>query len=261
LVWIGATNIIINITYLKRTNQPTDPLLFILVMSHRDTSPVATTRIDKRVPQQQQRPPSSLLLQLLHQQQQQQQQQRRPKVPQRQKNNNFHHVSIGPILVVVIIVAVIHFNSVSVQAQRQTQDNDTCLWNNLEFMRGESFGSAFATQCSGPTTDFPCFCNPDLAPFPADCPYCSFPQLHTEDLACARNGETISFIDPDGISQQCSCSISNSPGALPITSCNSNNDNGGMPTVAQGTSSRKKKPLLIDDFLPFSHRIHHFLCL
>jgi hypothetical protein len=200
VVWILSTK-----TSLEQpTNQPAQ------TMRHLATEPVVT-RFRKRVPQR----PSSLHLQ----------QQPRPNTPR----PSFY------ALLPLLVVAMTLFGGL-VQAQQPSED--TCLWNNLEFTRGESFGSAFATQCS-PTSDFPCFCNPDLAPFPADCPYCSFPQLGTDDLACARDGETISFVDVEGINQQCSCSISSTPGALPITSCNSGDENnGGMPTVSQGTSRK-----------------------
>lgn len=53
---------------------------------------------------------------------------------------------------------------------------------------------------------FPCFCNPSM-PGNIDCPYCRFP-TQGGGLVCAEDGELVSFIDLDGVDQECSCQVS-----------------------------------------------------
>mmetsp|Transcript_27120 Transcript_27120/g.47916 ORF Transcript_27120/g.47916 Transcript_27120/m.47916 type:complete len:575 (-) Transcript_27120:336-2060(-) len=86
-----------------------------------------------------------------------------------------------------------------------------------DFVRGESLADFLPNNRCG-NDDFPCFCNPD-APGGIDCPYCRFPAQGGQ-LVCAQDGQQVSFVDLNGIDQQCSCQIPSI--GEPITSCNLN---------------------------------------
>lgn len=94
-------------------------------------------------------------------------------------------------------------------------EEDTCLFNNQIFRRGESYGDTFVTRC-GSAADFPCYCNPDLDP-PIECNYCSF-AVGGGGLLCARHDEVVSFTDIRGDDKTCSCEAS--LGSVPSANCN-----------------------------------------
>eukprot|EP00529_Nitzschia_sp_RCC80_P010774 CAMPEP_0113483266 /NCGR_PEP_ID=MMETSP0014_2-20120614/23345_1 /TAXON_ID=2857 /ORGANISM="Nitzschia sp." /LENGTH=632 /DNA_ID=CAMNT_0000376807 /DNA_START=416 /DNA_END=2317 /DNA_ORIENTATION=+ /assembly_acc=CAM_ASM_000159 len=88
------------------------------------------------------------------------------------------------------------------------------------FQRGESYGDYIQTRC-GSTSEFPCFCNPDL-PMEMECPYCGF-VTSSGDLVCGQDGEVVTFeksMDADnGMTETCLCEIPDEPGAEPIRTC------------------------------------------
>jgi hypothetical protein len=123
----------------------------------------------------------------------------------------------------------------------------TCELGGKFFQRGENVGDSFITRC-GTTSDFPCFCNPDLSP-PVDCPYCGF-ALDEGALLCTKDGEVASFVDIDGQNKTCGCSApmgsAPTPNCLmPATSTNTcilDLPNGTIRTFAEGES--------IEDYIP-----------
>jgi len=100
------------------------------------------------------------------------------------------------------------------------QADDTCLFNNQVFQRGESYGDSFTSRC-GSADEFPCHCNPDLTP-PIECNYCSY-ALQGGGLLCARNDEILSFTDIRGDDQTCYCSATQ--GSVPSANCDLNVNN------------------------------------
>lgn len=105
----------------------------------------------------------------------------------------------------------------------------------LIFGRGESYGEFRQTRC-GSSSDFPCFCNPDL-PGQIYCPYCGFTNEDGE-LFCAKDDETISFTDGDSL-QTCSCEIPTNELSPPITSCSEGEiPNTRAPGIVPSTTCR-----------------------
>jgi hypothetical protein len=104
--------------------------------------------------------------------------------------------------------------------------SDTCVIDLPDgrtetFRRGESLELFLPNNRCG--DDFPCYCNPDVTGG-IECPYCRFP-TENDDLLCVRNGEQVSFVDLNGVTQSCSCEIPyNSPNTEPITNCNVEQD-------------------------------------
>ena len=95
---------------------------------------------------------------------------------------------------------------------------DTCNINGQEFERGANLGNAFETRC-GSHEEYPCFCNPDVPRYQAECPYCGFSAAADQTLYCAKDDETISFSD-GSIVRVCSCQIpDNFPEENPIREC------------------------------------------
>eukprot|EP00539_Tryblionella_compressa_P012807 CAMPEP_0178829908 /NCGR_PEP_ID=MMETSP0746-20121128/8620_1 /TAXON_ID=913974 /ORGANISM="Nitzschia punctata, Strain CCMP561" /LENGTH=564 /DNA_ID=CAMNT_0020491999 /DNA_START=47 /DNA_END=1741 /DNA_ORIENTATION=+ len=87
---------------------------------------------------------------------------------------------------------------------RNTQASTTCTFDGVIFQAGESLGDSFITRC-GSASEWPCYCSPGKNP-PVECPYCSMADSE-KGLVCARNGESVSIINLNGISQTCSCSV------------------------------------------------------
>jgi hypothetical protein len=101
----------------------------------------------------------------------------------------------------------------------------------LEFARGQSYQNYLSTRCRGPSSEFPCFCNPDL-PGQRECPYCGF-ALSGGELKCAKDGEMVTFQDQDAVWQTCSCAIiPEGNGVAPIQSCQAT---GAPPTPSPTT--------------------------
>lgn len=103
----------------------------------------------------------------------------------------------------------------------QANTNDTCTLDlpdggSRTFSRGEPIGDLLPNRCGD---DFPCYCNPD-APNSMECPYCRFP-TQDEELLCAGDGETVSFVDLEGQEQVCSCDVSSDPTMDPVSTCDS----------------------------------------
>lgn len=71
------------------------------------------------------------------------------------------------------------------------------------FGDGESLGDFYPNVCG---SNFPCKCNPFIEG-QIECPYCRFPSSNG-DLVCARDGESVSFVDTAGVDKSCTCSIS-----------------------------------------------------
>jgi hypothetical protein len=92
----------------------------------------------------------------------------------------------------------------SIRRPRAVQPS-TCILNGVTYQTGESLGNSFVTRC-GSVLEWPCYCAPGKNP-PADCPYCSMADLD-QGLVCAKDGETVSIVNLNGISQSCSCSVS-----------------------------------------------------
>ena len=85
----------------------------------------------------------------------------------------------------------------------RAQEGGTCELGNFVFQAGEPLGDLFTTLC-GTASEFPCYCDPRFDP-PISCPYCG---LTTEDgLVCARDGESSSIVNLDGIPQTCECQV------------------------------------------------------
>ena len=97
------------------------------------------------------------------------------------------------------------------------------------FQDGASVEDFLPNRCG---STFPCYCNPNIEG-QIECPYCRFASLGG-DLACARDGETVSFQDMAGITQTCSCQIpQEEENTEPIINCNiddDNNNNNPTPT-------------------------------
>jgi hypothetical protein len=72
-----------------------------------------------------------------------------------------------------------------------------------QFSEGQSFGDLVPGPCS-PAADYPCECRTLSEDDGIRCPYCPF-LTQNQDTVCARDGESVTFINTDGISQTCSC--------------------------------------------------------
>jgi hypothetical protein len=103
----------------------------------------------------------------------------------------------------------------------------TCMFPNSEselvtFQDGESFGGLIEGIC-GPGNEWPSFCSAppggDGNDFLIDYPYCVFDDAADEDgIACAKDGEEITYTDVGGSTLTCSCSYSSEDG-LQSTDC------------------------------------------
>lgn len=113
-------------------------------------------------------------------------------------------------LAVVGVLNIVRANVVDIIGQhhdrklRRAQGTTTCTIDLVVYEAGESLGDSFSTRC-GSASDWPCYCAPDLDP-PISCPYCGIPDLD-QGLVCARDGESVSIVNLDGIQQQCSCTV------------------------------------------------------
>uniref|UniRef100_A0A7R9WR92 Uncharacterized protein n=2 Tax=Craspedostauros australis TaxID=1486917 RepID=A0A7R9WR92_9STRA len=65
-----------------------------------------------------------------------------------------------------------------------------------------SFGDLVVGPC-GPPGEFPAFCNKSI-PNEKEYPYCQF-ESQSDGTVCAKNGETLEFVDTDGDTQSCEC--------------------------------------------------------
>jgi hypothetical protein len=116
--------------------------------------------------------------------------------------------------------------------------SDTCVIDlpdgrTESFRRGESLELFLPNNRCG--DDSPCYCNPDVSGG-IECPYCRF-VTENGDLLCARNGEQVSFVDFNSVTQSCSCEIPyNSPNAEPITNCNAEQDGSVQQEDGNGTT-------------------------
>jgi hypothetical protein len=81
------------------------------------------------------------------------------------------------------------------------------------FADGDPLGAFLPNRCG---SEFPCYCNPSIQG-QIDCPYCPFASMGG-DLVCARDGETVTYQDLQGVNQICSCQLS-SNGSDPISTC------------------------------------------
>lgn len=70
----------------------------------------------------------------------------------------------------------------------------------------------------GDASKFPCFCNPSMDS-QVECPYCSFATNDEDTLLCLEEGESGSFIDADGLGQECICELGITPAFPANPSC------------------------------------------
>jgi hypothetical protein len=110
------------------------------------------------------------------------------------------------------------------------------------FANGESLSGFLPNRCG---SEYPCFCNPS-APGQIECPYCRFPTMGG-DLTCAYDGDTVTFTDPDGVFQMCSCQIPNSPSAEPISNCNASPAQSPVSSPVEGPAEAPSRPLTPTD--------------
>jgi hypothetical protein len=138
--------------------------------------------------------------------------------------------------------------------QRRAQAS-TCSFDGITYQAGENLGNSFVTRC-GPVSEWPCFCSPGRDP-PVECPYCSMADTD-QGLVCAKDGETVSIINLNGIAQSCSCSVSLS--GSPQETCldegdENQNDNDGDDEfctiqIYNGTTMRFENGESLGEFLP-----------
>ncbi|KAG7360938.1 hypothetical protein IV203_036037 [Nitzschia inconspicua] len=95
-------------------------------------------------------------------------------------------------------------DSLTVNDWRRAQSS-TCTLDGITYQPGENLGESFVTRC-GPVSEWPCYCSPGRDP-PVECPYCSMADLDA-GLVCAKDGESVSIVNLNGIAQSCSCNIS-----------------------------------------------------
>jgi hypothetical protein len=110
------------------------------------------------------------------------------------------------------------------------------------FEEGASIGDFLPNRCG---SEFPCFCNP-VVEGQIECPYCRFASLGG-NLACAGDGETVSFQDILGNSKTCSCQIPNDPTAELIGDCNASPPASAPVATAPTTSAPVQTPSLPND--------------
>jgi hypothetical protein len=121
------------------------------------------------------------------------------------------------------------------------------------FEAGEALGVDVlpTNRCGG--DNFPCFCNPTISDN-IECPYCRFPALDG-DLICAKDGEIVTFLNEDGVSQECSCEISSDPTQGPIQDCVISEQDDTTPNAPDITTTTNNNNIEEDankGFLPSS---------
>lgn len=99
-----------------------------------------------------------------------------------------------------------------------------CNWfdlngNEVFVENGESFGDTVDGVC-GPATEWPSFCyvRPGSSggdDFLIDYPYCVFDDANSGQEVCARDEETIEYVNSDGTTLKCSCSYTSEGGPDP----------------------------------------------
>ena len=133
---------------------------------------------------------------------------------------------------------------------RRTQSS-TCSFDGITYQAGENLGDSFQTRCG---SSFPCYCSPNRNP-PVECPYCSMADAD-QGLVCAKDGETVSIVNLNGIPQSCSCSVSID--GIAQESCvdvdNDDNDNQDEDfctiQVVDGTTMMFENGESLGEFLP-----------
>lgn len=144
----------------------------------------------------------------------------------------------------------------SIRSRRRAQSSSTCTIGGRTFQPGENLGNSFVTRC-GSALEWPCYCSPGRDP-PVECPYCSMADVD-EGLVCAKNGEMVSVVNLNGISQTCSCSVSSN--GTPQETCtdqNGDNRNDDAPVdeefctirIFNGTMMRFENGQALGEFLP-----------
>jgi hypothetical protein len=88
-----------------------------------------------------------------------------------------------------------------------------------QIFEGQSFGDLVTTAC-GPADEYPCECRTLSEDDNVRCPYCTF-LTQDQDTVCARDGENVTFVDINGLTQECSCDyLGNNQGAVFCESVN-----------------------------------------
>lgn len=101
-----------------------------------------------------------------------------------------------------------------------------CNWfdlngNPIYFENGESFGDSLGEEgLCGPTSEWPSFCYvpPGSAggdDFLIDYPYCVFNDVDSGQDLCARDGETVDYVNEEGTSLSCTCAYTSADGPNP----------------------------------------------
>lgn len=107
---------------------------------------------------------------------------------------------------IIPISAFILVTKVSIvlsQAIERRRDEGVCIFDGRVIKEGESFGDLFEVSRCGPWYEFPCYCNLNYDP-PIECPYCGI-VVKNNNLVCAREDETVSVINTEGVAQDCEC--------------------------------------------------------
>ena len=89
------------------------------------------------------------------------------------------------------------------------QATDPITGIDYTFDEGESFQElVHVSQCVGSGNtweDFQCYCDTITENDSIRCPYCLFDTIEADVMACAGDGESVSFTDPQGVEQTCTC--------------------------------------------------------
>lgn len=89
--------------------------------------------------------------------------------------------------------------------------------NLIEFENGESFGDLIEGAC-GPASEWPSFClvlDESGANFDIWYPYCVFNDAESGETLCAKDGESISYVNVDGDTIKCTCEYTAEGGSNP----------------------------------------------
>ena len=128
-----------------------------------------------------------------------------------------------------------------------------CNWFDLNgdpifIENGESFGDLIEREC-GPASEWPSFCyvppgSSGGDDFLIDYPYCVFSNTATEEVVCAKDGDTVEFVDDQGNSLSCSCSYTPEDGE--DSTCDRiPEEPTAAPNRPSGSSRRRLSPELV----------------
>lgn len=86
--------------------------------------------------------------------------------------------------------------------------------NMVEIENGESFGELIEGAC-GPASEWPSFCRvmDDQGDFEIEYPYCVQNGVASGETVCAKDGESVSYVNDDGVDITCSCAYTSDEGS------------------------------------------------